>query len=128
MQRKFFLLLIAFQITTLAFSQRDTEGKINADSCSIFVPNIISQNCGHMIHWQDGLFVLSTCAVAEFQICIYNRWGELMYKTTEVNEMKEIKWNWEKFPVATYYWFVDYKFAYTEAPKKSIHGTFTTIK
>lgn len=51
------------------------QSKVEEDTCSIFVSNVLTRNDG------DELIINSGCELIDFNFEIYNKWGELMYQS-----------------------------------------------
>ena len=52
------------------------------DSCEFFIPNFISYNCNDPS--RDYLFRPEcSCGFTEYQLTIYNRWGEVLFSTND---------------------------------------------
>ena len=55
------------------------------DDCALFVPNIVSISCGSV--FDDYVFQIYTdCEMLSFELTVYNRWGEIMFETADINE------------------------------------------
>lgn len=59
---------------------------VNCNPCAVFVPNAITPN-GDGIN--DRLQVFSDCVLQGFSLRIFNRWGNLIYKSYDQN----VSWN-----------------------------------
>ena len=79
------LILFSFLFVSCLFSQSDTTG-IDSDSCEWYIPNVITYNCGSIYNWQEDyeLFVYSSCPIKNYHIIVYNKWGEIMYESTDI--------------------------------------------
>ena len=55
------------------------------DSCDLYIPNVVTMNCSQA--GSDYLFrAVSTCKPFSFEIVIFNRWGELLFETKDMEE------------------------------------------
>lgn len=62
------------------------EEVVNNCDCKIFAPNIFSPNNDG---YNDEFLVQTPCNLAEYQLAIFNRWGELLFETND----PQIGWN-----------------------------------
>lgn len=51
------------------------------DTCSVYVPNTLTPDCDEF--GCEFLEISSNCKMKEFQLYIYNRWGELMFESSD---------------------------------------------
>jgi len=54
------------------------------DSCRVYVPNTLTPDCDEF--GCEFLEISSNCIMKEFQLEIYNRWGELLFESTDENK------------------------------------------
>lgn len=90
------------------------------------VPNAFSPN-GDGINDEFGIISISTLPYFEFNI--FNKWGQLIFKTNNQNEKWDGNVNDEKAQAGTYVWRASYKFR-SEGLKSELHqesGTITII-
>jgi gliding motility-associated-like protein len=90
---------------------------------SIYVPNAFTPNGDGK---NDAFCPLSICTFQHYEFLIFNRWGQLIFKTT--NQFN--KWN-GKFkdadcPSGVYIYLITYKFP--SQPKKSIRSSITLLR
>jgi hypothetical protein len=57
------------------------------DSCYVYIPNNITENC--CVYGCEYLQFNLGCKLKNFHIIILNRWGEIMYESTDQEEL----WN-----------------------------------
>jgi len=121
------ILIVSLLISNLGFTQNHTE---NADTYRVlaikknenhiesisntvvvkrtpnfFIPNAFSPN-------QDGLndeFLVVGNGVVEFYMEIYNRWGELIFKSTDINQGWDGKYKEKEAQLGIYKYFVKAK-------------------
>ena len=67
-------------------------------NCTLFIPNVFSPN-GDGINDQ---FMVEYEGVEDYKISIYNRWGVLMFETTDASNL----WTGDNAAEGTYYWEV----------------------
>ncbi len=76
----------------------------NCNSC-LFVPNAFSPNNDGI---NDNLGVRASCTLTGFSWHIYNRWGQLVFSTDDIN----VRWNGlykaDYAPVGSYYYHISY--------------------
>lgn len=99
--------------------------------------NVFSPNNDGVNDW----FEIKLQAATEYQLTIYNRWGEVIYKGSQddnINcrdlggEQSCQFWNGKNYktdaeaPAGTYYWIFDYTFKNQEPA--TVHGTVTLLR
>ena len=62
-----------------------------------------------------------------WEFSIYNRWGELVFKTNDVNEAWDGTYNGEKSPLSVYTWYTTYRYA-DQQEIKNQKGNVTLIR
>ncbi|MBB00914.1 MAG: hypothetical protein CMN34_08290 [Saprospirales bacterium] len=62
-----------------------------------------------------------------WEFSIYNRWGELVFKTNDVNEAWDGTYNGEKSPLSVYTWFTTYRYA-DQQEIKNQKGNVTLVR
>jgi len=71
----------------------------------IYVPNVFTPNNDNL---NDEFEVFTTYEVdIEFEMMIFNRWGELVYETRSINEFWDGSFNDEPCPVEVYTWVIN---------------------
>jgi len=76
------------------------------EELNFFIPNLFTPNNDK----SNELFLIYGNGINEdnFNFAIYNRWGEIVFETTDVNEMRTSGWdgtsNGQQQPVGTYVW------------------------
>lgn len=97
--------------------------------------NILIDNCPHIYTPlaftpnNDGLndiFYIKGISVYDFELNIYNRWGELFYQSHDINEGWDGTHNGERVPEDVYVWQVFYR-GLINAPHKML-GSITLIR
>lgn len=88
----------------------------NCSDCNAYVPNAFTPNA-------DGLNDLFKpkfyCHIPEFRFKIYNRWGEKIFESGDVNKGWDGTYAGLKLPVGSYVYFIKYK---------TISGIIKTVK
>lgn len=83
------------------------------DTCQVYLPNSFTPNNDGD---NDSFYPIVTngCRVYEFEMQIFNRWGERIYLMEDV----DAKWNGDQASTGMYVWKMSYKF---EENKPAIH-------
>ncbi|MFT6165917.1 MAG: gliding motility-associated-like protein [Vicingaceae bacterium] len=95
----------------------------NCGECYFYTPNAFTPNNDNI---NDTFFPKSECDLTDFELTIYNRWGELMFKTNNISEGWDGKINNELASTAVYV----YSIVYTPEGKtpKSTYGRITLFR
>lgn len=91
--------------------------------CTIAVPNAFTPNGDGL---NDGLKPIIPCALAEYEFWIYNRWGEVVYNTTNVADRWDGTQRGYRCNTGVFFYQIRYKF--DDAPAKVLGGNFTLIR
>ncbi len=80
------------------------------DECDprIIVPDVFTPN-GDGINDRLDVF---TAHISDYELRIYNRWGELVFRTNDINEKWDGSYKGVFYPTQSYAWLVAYKSAY----------------
>lgn len=106
-----FIFLFVFNAST--FAQ-------DCDSCDIFVPNTLTPDCEEF--GCEFLKIVSNCEISEFELSIFNRWGELVFESAD--QQKEF--DSTTFKEGVYVWKLTGSFCNTLHFSKT--GTIQLIK
>ncbi len=81
--------------------------RLGIQRCSrcIFVPGAFTPNKDGL---NDQLGVRASCAISSFSWYIYNRWGQLVFSTDDINARWNGLYNADLAPVGTYYYYIRY--------------------
>ena len=99
------------QTTSYILSVTDTNGCQNSDTVSIFingvlyVPNTFTPN-------NDGIndvFEINGTEINKFELWIFNRWGELLYNTKNMNSFWDGTYKGNLVQMDTYIWKIKYE-------------------
>jgi gliding motility-associated-like protein len=71
---------------------------------SIYIPNTFTPNRDY----KNEKFIISAMDLLEFNIEIYNRWGELIYQSNDVNESWDGTYKGKVVATGTYVWKLIY--------------------
>ncbi len=78
------IITVLFFLIALSSNAQNIEIK---DSCYIFIPNNLTRNDG------EKLVIKSNCSLKEFKCQMFDRWGELMYETTNFSDPLDFNLN-----------------------------------
>jgi hypothetical protein len=92
MKRKNQLLILLLFQTLFSFSQ------VNCDTCKVFFSNSLTPDCDQV--GCEFLEVVSNCVFKEYQLLIFNRWGEIIFESEQI----ERKFDSSKVKEGTYLW------------------------
>jgi gliding motility-associated-like protein len=110
----------------------DINGCISSDTiemkkCSeIWVPNVFTPN-------EDGnndVFISVTTEIQKLQMMIYNRWGEQIFETKDINMGWDGKLHGNEVPSGVYFWVIRYTENRSSAQdiQKEIKGSVTLLR
>lgn len=91
--------------------------------CEIIVPNAFTPN-GDGIN--DEFKQLDCQALNNFNMRIYNRWGEMMFETADYNQGWDGKFKNKECEMGSYVYVIDYSIPEGESGRKS--GSFTLVR
>ena len=75
-------------------------------SCDLFVPIVFTPNWDS---YNDYFYAVVSDDITHFDLAVYNRWGERMWETTDINGKWDGKKNNTDCATGTYFWVVEYK-------------------
>lgn len=85
-----------------------------------FTPNLDGKN--------DVYNIVGLCPLQEFHLLIVNRWGQVMYETTDINKGWDGNYKSEPMPIGTYFYIVDALPGIPQAQKVHMTGDITLIR
>lgn len=95
----------------------------SCEECIVF-PNAFTPVTGS----ENRIFrPLLKCPVEEFNIRIYNRWGNLVYQSNDVRDGWRGRYNYEYAPMGTYVYMVEYR-ARDKKQTQYIQGNVTLLR
>ncbi len=97
---------------------------VDFDCGTIFVPNIFSPNFDQH---NDELQVYGTLCVENFHWAIYDRWGELVFETTDPNQKWDGTYKGKMLDPAVFVYRLTYN-ELTTGEAKEAHGNVTLVK
>jgi gliding motility-associated-like protein len=95
----------------------------NDDSCMVYVPNAFTPNSDGI---NDLFSPFSNCGFDYFKCSIYNRWGQLLFKTPNQTKKWDGKYNGSDCPGGVYAYKIEYKIP--EKPIKFMSGSVTLVR
>ena len=82
-----------------------TDSTIIYPCSELFVPNAFSPNNDGI---NDVFYVINSGDVIAFHMVIYNRWGEVVFQTYNINQGWDGTYNGVRSPVGVYHWVIEY--------------------
>jgi gliding motility-associated-like protein len=89
------------------------------EECKLFIPTAFTPDGDGL---NENFKPLSRCTLEKFELQIFNRWGEMIYKSSNPNASWNGKYKESNCPIGTYVYQLNYKF-----PSKPIIQTKGTI-
>lgn len=106
---KSLLSILFLAVTSFSYSQENDT--IDRYDYPLKLPQIITSDCDSFPC--DGLIIYFSCPLAEiknYQLTVFNRWGEVLFESTDPNQ----QWRpWEHegdYPVGVYVWQVEFSY------------------
>jgi gliding motility-associated-like protein len=94
--------------------------------CSVYVPSAFTPN-GDLLN--NYFQVIYDCTFTAFKLQVLNRWGELVYTTTNPRASWDGTRNGKSLPNDTYYYTLEYKAINNSVPiEKTTRGAITLLK
>ena len=90
-----------------------------SDSCDFYIPNTLTPDCDY--YPCDVLSVAFGCPYISFHIQIYNRWGEMLFESTDEKNRWDSTYNGELVEDGTYLWRLKVKFESGQLINQSGH-------
>jgi len=97
------------------------------DHCpEITVPNVFTPNGDQ---YNDYFYAIGEY-IEEFHLMVFNRWGQLLFETNDINEEWDGKTNGTICPQGTYFWVTDYRYYSLSGDyvDHELKGTVTLIR
>ena len=93
------------------------------DNCVLYTPNAFTPN-GDGIN--DKFYPLTACTFEHYEFLIFNRWGELIFKTSNQTDKWNGKYKGSDCSVGVYAYLITYKFPSEQT--KNAYGTITLLR
>lgn len=95
------------------------------NTCELYFPNSFTPY--NFDNLNDTFKLVSTCIPIKFNLRIYNRWGQEVFRSNNINQGWNGYFNNKKCQIGNYTWFVEIKFPNTETPLKTYRGPLIII-
>jgi gliding motility-associated-like protein len=96
---------------------------VNRCYCEVHIPNAFSPN-GDV--WNPGFLTMSECNFAEFEIHIYDRWGQQVFHSLDPLEAWDGTQHGKDCETGVYVYFLTYKFPFSPIFRRS--GDITLLR
>jgi gliding motility-associated-like protein len=93
------------------------------DTCQLYVPNVFTPNNDEL---NDGVNPITNCIYEDYQFLVFNRWGQLVFKTPNQADKWDGEINGSDCPDGVYVYRINYKFPSQKT--KSTTGTITLLR
>jgi gliding motility-associated-like protein len=104
------------------FNCTDTTTPIT-DTCQLYIPNVFTPNNDEL---NDGINPITNCIYEDYQFLVFNRWGQLVFKTPNQADKWDGEINGSDCPDGVYVYRINYKFPSQQT--KSTTGTITLLR
>ncbi len=95
-------------------------------NCEVYVPNAFTPDGDHK---NDVFIPILECDIIEYNLNIFNRWGQLVFSTTDKNEAWDGNIHNESVPVGVYAWTLSYTVAlYNNTRVQTEKGVVVVIR
>ena len=92
------------------------------DTCELYTPNGFTPN-GDGIN--DNFYPITICTFEYYEFLIFNRWGEVIFKTSNQTDKWDGKYKGSECPIGIYVYQITYKFPSQQT--KIDYGTITLL-
>jgi gliding motility-associated-like protein len=93
-------------------------------SCEMYVPNSFTPDGDNR---NDGFVPMTDCNLQHYRIEIYNRWGELIFESFDINEQWYGTYKGKTVQDGTYTWKIEYTDTFTGV-NRSLIGHISVLK
>ncbi|RLD66709.1 MAG: hypothetical protein DRI84_04215 [Bacteroidetes bacterium] len=94
-------------------------------SCMMAVPNVFTPNRDGI---NDYFFPVINCIFDEYHIVIYNRWGQLLFESSNQNEKWDGNYRGGEVPDGVYFYLITYKYLLTSDQEGQRSGSITIFR
>jgi gliding motility-associated-like protein len=91
--------------------------------CQLQIPTAFTPNGDDT---NDNFYPLTNCETERYEFAIFNRWGEIIFKTSNQSDKWDGKYKGTDCPVEVYVYFIKYKFP--TQPIKNAYGSITLLR
>jgi gliding motility-associated-like protein len=99
----------------------------NCDSilavCELYVPNAFTPNDDGI---NDEFNPITICTLEQYELSIFDRWGELIFKTSNLSDKWDGKYKSSGCPDGIYVYLITYKFQSEQT--KNTYGSITLLR
>ncbi len=92
-------------------------------NCTLHIPNAFTPNNDNL---NEDFKPIITCAVEHYNLLIFNRWGELIFKSNNPNDKWDGKYQGNNCPIGVYVYLVNYQFPLQE--QKTTFGNVSLMR
>jgi len=100
---------------------------VNCDTipseCQLFIPSAFSPNADNV---NEVFGALTRCSTNFYELLIYNRWGQLIFKTSDISEKWDGKYKKSNCPSDNYIYLIRYQFPGQE--RKLVKGSIMLFR
>lgn len=93
------------------------------NNCSLYIPNVFTPNGDKL---NDAFYTFSECQPSSYELIIFNRWGQEIFKTTEITEPWNGTYKGAGCSDGVYAYLINCRFAGQEV--KRFYGHVTLLK
>lgn len=94
-------------------------------SCLIFVPNVFTPNNDGI---NDNFYPVINCELDDYQIYIFNRWGKLIFESSDQYEVWNGKYQGNDVPEGVYFYRINYLHLNTNSSEDYKTGSVTLYR
>ncbi len=94
-------------------------------SCSIFIPNVFTPNGDGL---NDDFYAVIGCDLDYYAMYIFNRWGQLIFESSDQYEVWDGKYEGKEVPDGVYFYLLESIHFYTSAEKQKMTGSVTIFR
>jgi gliding motility-associated-like protein len=91
--------------------------------CTLYVPNAFTPNDDGI---NDEFYPITSCAPQQYELSIFDRWGELIFKTSNLSDKWDGKYKSSGCPDGIYVYLITYKFPSEQT--KNAYGSITLLR
>lgn len=114
---------VSFQEPGAAVSTVCRSISIGLCNCNVYIPNAFSPNGDDL---NESFGPIAFCDLEQLELSVYNRWGELVYQTSNPSDKWDGKYNGDNSPVDVYVYVINYKLF--NEPAKVVYGDVTLVR
>lgn len=93
------------------------------NDCALYVPNAFTPNDDGI---NDKFYPITSCALQQYELLIFDRWGEIIFKTSNQLDKWDGKAKSDECPDGVYVYLISYKLP--SQPIKSVYGTIALLR